>query len=1671
MLISPSLFAPVIELYDQSMYVRAYHAAQQIAPLEEWEGTSARLLAGRLAATVGSPKLGQKLQLLAYRHDPNDWEARYYYARKVLQYRGALEAWQFLERHDNDQTLLAASPKIHSDWLAFHAFVLAQMRDFERTEDWLIQAEKVAPDNVWVWVERAKVFELQDRYDEAISVLRYALMLQPWFRPTIQTSAHALVLQGRDDEALRLLAQATQHIECAWLVEQMANLQIELGQYEDALQSLDRYAALSPRLEPGLLAQLNAQRAEAAYLSGDYAAALEFAKQCPFPALQKFAAQLQQSPGKEKRVVLPVGFTRQHHLTCAPATLATLSRYYQMPAEHLSIAEEICHDGTSAYNERKWALKNGYLAREFRVTWENAVELLNRKIAFTLGTIDPGGGHLQAVIGYDSLHGSLILRDPAERPHREVQVQALLTQYRACGPRGMALIPARSAELLKSLPLTESEIYDQLYALQEALENHDRSQAHSIYQAMRQRCAEHQLTLQARLALAMYDGDQTQILACYDKLLESHPDDVNYKLSKALCLRTQTHRNQRLEYLKAICTGPHSHPLLWLEYAKALSEDARQLPMALRWLRKALRRGALNAQSVHLLASIRWQQQRRDEALALYRVAACLDETDEQCAQSFFIAARQLNQTEMALDFLQGRVQRLGEKSGRPVQTLFQALEQLGKKKDAFATLTTGLERLPRDGQLKLFAAEVYARQGQVEQATVWLKKAQPQTPRNEYWRAVAALAQSRGDLHDALQHWLQIAGAEPLATDANQQVAHLLAETESPQAAIDYLRERIVRYPYNTRLRELLIEQLRHDVPTAEAELQFLIKHDPANDWAQRQLATVSLTLRRLDQALLASETACHLNPSHPENHFTRGQMLSQLARTPEAKAAFRTAITCSADHSPSILGLLAVTTSAVERGEALLFIHQEILRQVISGEGLLTFRDVAKVSVPTTELLSLLREAFKHHTEQPLVWSALIAQLVEMQLLEEALSLARQATERFALSARAWLDLACIHEANQELDQQCEALQQAVQIEPSWLPAVQKLAEVYERQGQLPQAQAILNQAISQAPLDHSLRGCLAELQWKAGEKAKALTSIQHAVALQPDYDWGWHALRTWSEQVNHPSLALQCARELTTKRPGDPQAWLVLARTLKGDEALPEQLAALDHALQLNPRLTEAHSWRAFLLADAGRYDEALRACRPAAFLSNSGAPTFPPELLSAEAHITAQCGDLHKAINKMRAALKAEPTYAPGWERLARWYRASEQEVEYQEAARHLVRLLPNYAVGHGYLGEAMLWNNDRAGAKAAFARAFELAPDYDFAGLTLFDLYLEEKQLREAEQVLLRLEQSVKSDATTLRAVKLAAQNKNHVKIQKHLFALCLSPTSRTNYLDEAVALLVEAKFEQDVYVVLEDALACPGVNPHVGRLWVQRCEAQNKLEHCLRRLHFYSDNVGNFWHRAAQAYLEIAVSKNASEQVQQFIQKYPALLHNETESWATVGTALYDLGAVEEAAEWMSDWHVRPDVAPWMLWTLSLALRDLQREEEAREVGLHAVNLPEDHRTGSHLALLSLDEALVGHIADATQHVERIAPQSMRDWEQLLVTLSTHLSQFHQARTEGRAIGQTIIEDLLNVAQQTPWLRKSRTLVTLFKRAIDTILTSENDAMLKIKTKLKMKWFEYRAQG
>ena len=118
--------------------LRAYAAALKVGPVTQWRGARGRVLAGRLAMNLGGQRLGRVLHMLARREHPRDPSACYYYARAILERRGPLPAWYFLQNHGD---LPDATPGERGDWLSLHAHIAAELRDFENAEQWLARAE------------------------------------------------------------------------------------------------------------------------------------------------------------------------------------------------------------------------------------------------------------------------------------------------------------------------------------------------------------------------------------------------------------------------------------------------------------------------------------------------------------------------------------------------------------------------------------------------------------------------------------------------------------------------------------------------------------------------------------------------------------------------------------------------------------------------------------------------------------------------------------------------------------------------------------------------------------------------------------------------------------------------------------------------------------------------------------------------------------------------------------------------------------------------------------------------------------------------------------------------------------------------------------------------------------------------------------------------------------------------------------------------------------------------------------------------------------------------------------------------------------------------------------------------------------------------------------------
>ena len=226
---------------------------------------------------------------------------------------------------------------------------------------------------------------------------------------------------------------------------------------------LERFEALSPLLERAFGERFSMFRCELARRAGDDDKAIEYARRSKSAYGNKIAERLA-DPERKNRIdkILPVEFVRQHEMTCGPATLSAISRFWGRPAEHLEVAEDICYNGTTAHAERQWANENGFLTREFTVTEAATEMLIGRDVPFTLVTRGAGFAHLQAVIGYDGRTGTILIRDPFHRVRGAAAADELLESQAAHGPRGMLLVPTDRAELIEGLELPDADIYDLL---------------------------------------------------------------------------------------------------------------------------------------------------------------------------------------------------------------------------------------------------------------------------------------------------------------------------------------------------------------------------------------------------------------------------------------------------------------------------------------------------------------------------------------------------------------------------------------------------------------------------------------------------------------------------------------------------------------------------------------------------------------------------------------------------------------------------------------------------------------------------------------------------------------------------------------------------------------------------------------------------------------------------------------------------------------------------------------------------------------------------------------------------------------------------------------------------------------------------------------------------------
>ncbi len=1300
--------------------------------LRQWSGASGQIAAATLALRLGGYQLNQALIYRARRSFPEDPQVIYFGMRQWLAYKPLARMWLAIR----DQQLPTDDRLLLSRWLSLKGMILAGMRDFDRAFGLMDESIRQSPDDPLIRIQRAQAYADADDLREAIQGCRDAVEVAPSFGPAIQHLTQYLLKSNQIDEAFNLLTDAVKTTQDGQLRMQLAFMMAERERYEVAAKLIERIEVLFPLADPmrngrpkpgSVYASIAALRSRLAYHAGDYPRTVQWASLANSAFHDCVAENVQTQHQTGRRALIKVPFVLQKHVTCAPATLTMLSRYWSIDVDHETVVNEICYDGTAPVKIRGWADANGMVTREFRVTYESAQALIDAGIPFGLATVEPGMGHIQVICGYDSVRGVLLIQDPGCWHVTEALASQIIDDYRAFGPRGLALVPKDQADRLNSIGLPDAQQFDQQYAIARALERHDRPAADSIVEEMRESDAGHWMTAWAEMDLASYDSNQPLQLAIIQKLRALFPDNDVLWLWENRLLTMSDRPDMVIERLREGIQQRRAVGSLRVQLIDMLNDDASTVERE-SLLRSLLRDMPFSSAGLSSESGRLWQQREYEDALELKRLAATSSELDEGYWQDFLGAATWMERQAEVLEILRQRFERHGDSSGGPGMTYAWALEVALQPAQAAEVVRQTIARRPNDAELLCQAAHVLGRLENPSVGLALLKSSKSLLPERGAWQAEAILASYDGRPADALAAYREIEKLQPLNPALSDQIASLQLELQGFDAAIDYLTELTVQFPHCRSLLASKAVMLKSAArfPEAVETIDRILVSNRFDGWAWRQRSLLGIRLSWYEQALQDSQQALECD-KRAASHIIRGYVEIKLGRITKAEQYFRQAIEDDCDHIEAIDAWISICRDEEDRREMLTCVWKQLLLQRTDGAALAAYYDYACVTLSQEELRQQLSDFCKARPELFTAHVLLASHFANFRRFEEAENILTAIEDRFGCLPSYWQELGDLFARAEDADRSRTAYERGLAISPYDSNLALRLAQNYRTAKQSEEAVQLLKRALRGSPSDPSLMVALAET---IDDKAESLALVRKAAMCAPSSSAAWELLLKMYQDLGQERKAVEAARELVASRPRDVHSHLRLAEMLHREDQSLESLKVIADALEQDPQQSDVHVLLATRLLRMGRYPEALAACE-----SPDVDPKDRHRLDLVAARILYVSDRKDEACDRFRNALRRDPTNLDHWLELAEWCLETNHRRLFDEAASQLIQRAPHLAISHIHLAEKMIHEARYPLAIDHLRQAIAIDPKQVVAVERLMDIMLNSRNVNEAEKIL------------------------------------------------------------------------------------------------------------------------------------------------------------------------------------------------------------------------------------------------------------------------------------------------------------------------------------------------
>jgi tetratricopeptide (TPR) repeat protein len=390
---------------------------------------------------------------------------------------------------------------------------------------------------------------------------------------------------------------------------------------------------------------------------------------------------------------------------------------------------------------------------------------------------------------------------------------------------------------------------------------------------------------------------------------------------------------------------------------------------------------------------------------------------------------------------------------------------------------------------------------------------------------------------------------------------------------------------------------------------------------------------------------------------------------------------------------------------------------------------------------------------------------------------------------------------------------LQRAKALDPKSSAVLWAYGNLYFAQNDRKQAEEAFKAAAELSPPRSPKRLGYAQYKIRSGDLAGGKQLLQEIIQKTPDYLPAWRWLAEIALAEKNYDEGANLVDKMLARDPLNYDALLLSGRLYLAKADVERAIGEFKRAAAAYPHAAEIHYQLAVAYIAKNEVGQAVVSLNQALSL----APNFA-EATALLAGIKMRTGEVSAAIASLKPLVERHPRFVQAQILLADGYRVQGNFESAIEVYRSMEKLAPKDPDAPFLMGMTFLQQKRREDARAAFAKAVELSPDYVAGVEQLVDMDLADKQYEAAlKQVQPLLDRNPKSaEAFLVQAKVFLAQHDVKQAEATLLKAIELKPESRPAHL-MLDGLYVETHQDQKA---LNDLRALVGKNPKDAGTWM-----------------------------------------------------------------------------------------------------------------------------------------------------------------------------------------------------------------------------------------------------------